>query len=65
MGIHMLSAKFYTIHEVAELLAVGDATVRSWVNKAELRAVKLDREFRIAKVDLEAFITARITAPLS
>lgn len=59
----MLSAPFMTIQEVADLLKVSNATVRSWIKNGELRAVKLEREFRIAKVDLESFVEVRTTMP--
>jgi DNA binding domain, excisionase family len=57
----MLSAPFMTIQEVADLLKVSNATVRSWIKNGELRAVKLEREFRVAKVDLQSFIESRVT----
>lgn len=57
----MMSAPFMTIQEVADLLKVSSATVRSWIKNEELRAVKLEREFRIAKVDLQSFIESRMT----
>lgn len=57
----MLSAPFMTIQEVADLLKVSNATVRSWIKNGELRAVKLEREFRIAKVDLQRFVDSRAT----
>ena len=57
----MLSAPFMTIQDVAELLKVSKATVRTWIKNEELRAVKFEREFRIAKVDLERFVEARAT----
>ena len=57
----MMSAPFMTIQEVADLLKVSSATVRSWIKNEELRAVKLEREFRIAKVDLQSFIESRVT----
>ena len=57
----MLSAPLMTIQEVADLLKVSSATVRSWVKNEELRAVKLEREFRIAKVDLQNFLESRVT----
>ena len=50
-----------TIQEVADLLKVSNATVRSWIKNGELRAVKLEREFRIAKVDLQRFVDSRAT----
>ncbi len=57
----MLSAPFMTIQEVADLLKVSNATVRNWIKNEELRAVKLEREFRIARVDLQRFVDERTT----
>ena len=57
----MLRAQFYTIHDVADLLKVSDATVRTWIKNGDLRAVKLEREFRIAKIDLENFVNKKAT----
>ena len=57
----MLSRPFMTTHEIAELLKVREATVRSWIHHEELRAVKLGREFRVAVKDLEAFVNERAT----
>ena len=44
----MLSAPLLTIHEVAELLKVREATVRAWINDNDLRAIKFGREWRVA-----------------
>ena len=44
----MLSKPFLAIQEVARLLKVSEATVRSWIYESELRVVRLGREFRIA-----------------
>jgi len=57
----MLTAPFMTIQEVADLLKVTNVTVRSWIKNGELRAVRLEREFRIAKVDLQRFVDERVT----
>lgn len=57
----MLSKPLLTTHEIAELLKVKEATVRSWIHHQELRAVKLGREFRVAVKDLEAFVNERAT----
>lgn len=51
-----------TIQEAANLLKVSSATIRSWIKNKELRAVKLEREFRIAKVDLQRFVDSRVTS---
>lgn len=60
----MLRAPLMTIQDVAELLKVSKATVRKWIKNEELLAVKLEREFRIARVDLERFVEARATMAL-
>jgi excisionase family DNA binding protein len=57
----MLSAPLFTIQEVSELLKVSEATVRSWIKNQELRAIKFEREFRVAKVDLESFLDSKAT----
>lgn len=59
----MLSRPFMTTHEIAELLKVSEATVRSWIHEGELRAVRFGREFRVAVKDLEAFVNAHETRP--
>lgn len=57
----MLSAPLMTIQEVADMLKVSEATVRNWIKHQELRAIKFEREFRVAKVDLEHFLNTRTT----
>jgi len=59
----MLSKPFFTIHEIAELLKISEATIRNWIHAGELRAVRLGREFRVAAKDLEAFVNAHATLP--
>lgn len=59
----MLSKPFMTTHEVAELLRVSETTVRTWIHEAELRAIRIGREFRVAVKDLEAFVNAHATRP--
>lgn len=50
-----------TIQEVSDLLKVSEATVRNWIKRQELRAIKFEREFRVAKVDLQDFLELRAT----
>ncbi len=57
----MLSKPFMTTQDIAELLKVGEPTVRAWIHSQDLRAVKLGREFRVAVKDLEAFLDAHAT----
>lgn len=52
-----LGQRFYTTDEVAKLLQVDPESVRRYVRKGDLRAVKLGGKFiRIDKIDLENFI---------
>ena len=59
----MLSRPLLTLHEVADLLKVKEATVRTWINKGTMRAVKFGREWRVAYKDLEAFVETHATSP--
>jgi excisionase family DNA binding protein len=59
----MLSRPLLTLHEVAELLKVKEATVRTWINNRMLRAVKFGREWRVSHKDLEAFVASHATVP--
>ena len=60
---HMLSRPLLTLHEVADLLKVKEATVRTWINNGSLRAIKFGREWRVAYKDLEAFVETHATSP--
>lgn len=59
----MLSKPMLTIHEVADLLKMKEATVRTWINDGSLRAVKFGRDWRVAVKDLEAFVQERANRP--
>ncbi len=52
----MLSHPMLTVHEIAALLKVKEATVRQWIRDMELRAVKFGREWRVTQLDLEDFV---------
>lgn len=55
----MLSKPLMTVHEVAEQLKVREATVRTWIRDRQLRAIKFGKDWRVAVVDLEAFLNER------
>lgn len=59
----MLSSPLYTVHEVADLLKVKEATVRAWIQSNDLRAIKFGREWRVTKNDLEAYLNAHANRP--
>ena len=61
----MLTRKFMTVREVAELAQVGEATVRHWIRQGELRAIDVGREFRIIPRDFERFLDLHATRAAS
>lgn len=65
MGPSQLSMAetYLTVAEVAELLRLNPQTVRNWIDKAALPAVRLGaRRVRIKQSDLDRFIEAGETA---
>ncbi len=61
----MLSKPFMTTQDVAELLKVSEATVRTLIHDGELRAIRIGREFRVAVKDLEIFVNDHATRSAS
>lgn len=57
----MLTRRFLTVKEVAELVQVSEASVRHWIKLQQLRAIDLGREWRVIPRDLEAFLTTHAT----
>jgi excisionase family DNA binding protein len=48
--------RFYTIAQVAELLAISERSVRRWIATGELVAHKFGRGVRISETDLKTFL---------
>lgn len=46
---------YLTIREVARLLKVKEITVRRWIVRGWLPALRFGREFRVKKEDLEKY----------
>jgi excisionase family DNA binding protein len=57
----MLTRRFMTVREVADLAQVAEATVRHWIREGELRAIDVGREWRIIPRDLEDFLCRHAT----
>ena len=51
--------RFYTIAQVANMLAVSSRSVRRWIAAGELLAHKFGRQVRISEIDLKAFVEWR------
>ena len=54
--------RFYTVSEVATLLAVSTRTIRRWITTGELLAHKFGRQIRISETDLRVFLELRRAA---
>jgi excisionase family DNA binding protein len=52
-------SRFYTVTQIAELLAVSGRSVRRWISAGELLAHKFGRQVRISEIDLRDFVTRR------
>lgn len=51
----------YTCEQVAQRYGVKTLTVWDWIRKKKLTAIKLGRDYRIRKEDLDTFEQARLT----
>jgi len=60
---YILSARFFTIPETAKMLSVHPTTVKGWIRKGSIEAVRIGRERHISEQQLEYFL--RITKPVS
>jgi excisionase family DNA binding protein len=49
-----MSEEFYSVEQVAERLGLHVRTVRNYVRDGALKAVKIGKQYRIARADLEA-----------
>lgn len=52
----MPRAPLLTVQEVAQLVQMTEATVRTWIRDNQLRAIKFGRDWRIERIDLENFL---------
>jgi excisionase family DNA binding protein len=48
-----------TVEEVAQLLKVHENTVRIWLRSSQLAGIRLGREWRITRADLDRFLADR------
>lgn len=54
---------YYTTKRIAEVYGVNEETVRRWIRKGELAAIRLsDRSIRVREDQLQDFEKKRITA---
>lgn len=50
-----MSQELYTVEKVALILGLHVRTVRSYVREGRIKAVKIGKQYRITREDLEAF----------
>src|SRR5687768_4027227 len=51
----MANQELYTVDKVAAILGLHVRTVRGYVREGRIKAVKIGKQYRITKEDLEAF----------
>lgn len=52
--------EFYTLEQVAELLELHVRTVRSYVREGRIKAVRIGKQYRVTRADLEAFTSNKL-----
>jgi excisionase family DNA binding protein len=58
-----MSQELYSVEQVAERLGLHVKTVRSYVREGRLKAVRIGKQYRIAREDLEAMTGRPEPAP--
>lgn len=58
-----MSQELYSIDQVADHLGLHPRTVRSYVRDGKLKAVRIGKQYRIAREDLEALTGAPLLPP--
>ncbi|WP_020668319.1 helix-turn-helix domain-containing protein [Amycolatopsis nigrescens] len=56
-----MSQELYSVDQVAELLGLHARTVRNYVRDGRLKAVRIGKQYRIAREDLEALTGQPVT----
>ena len=54
--------QLYSVEQVADLLGLHVKTVRNYVRDGRLKAVRIGKQYRIARADLEAFTCGPVAA---
>ncbi|MBI5613302.1 helix-turn-helix domain-containing protein [Candidatus Gottesmanbacteria bacterium] len=47
--------KYLTTKEISKILTVREVTVRRWIKKGKLPAIRFGREYRVKRGDLEKY----------
>jgi len=60
-----VTQELYSVDQVAGLLGLHVRTIRSYVRDGRLKAVRIGKQYRIARDDLEAFTGHPVSAPVA
>jgi excisionase family DNA binding protein len=55
--------EFYTLEQVAALLDLHVRTVRAYVREGRIKAVRIGKQYRVARQDLEQFTGKKLAGP--
>ena len=58
------SEQFYSVEQVASQLGLHVRTVRNYVRDGRLKGVRIGKQYRIARADLDALTGHRAPAPV-
>lgn len=58
-----MTKQLYSAEEVAEQLGLHVRTVRGYLRDGRLRAVRIGKQYRVTREDLEAFVGAPVVDP--
>jgi len=58
-----MSQELYSVEQVADRLGLHVRTVRNYVREGRLKAVRIGKQYRIARADLEALTGGPVPAP--
>lgn len=58
-----MDEKMYSVEEVAELLGLHVRTVRGYIRDGRLKAVRIGKQYRVARADLETLTGRPAPAP--
>jgi excisionase family DNA binding protein len=49
-------SRYYTTHDIAGMFSVHPKTVRKWIRRGHLGALRLDRQWRISQTEIDRFL---------
>jgi excisionase family DNA binding protein len=58
-----VSEQLYSVEQVADLLGLHVKTVRNYVRDGRLKAVRIGKQYRISRADLESLTGGPVAAP--